>query len=284
MKPKKKEHWDLIIEPNRSLLNIKLKQLFRYRDLLIQMVLRDITVVYKQTVLGPIWFFVQPILTTVIYVFVFGRIANISTDGIPGPLFYMGGIVVWNYFADCFNKTSDTFVQNAGVFGKVYFPRLISPLSVVISNSIKFVIQIVLFLVIYVYYFATTGNLQPQISLLGLPLFIILMAALGLGLGLIFSSLTTKYKDLKFLIQFGVQLLMYATPIIYPLSTIPEKLQFYFKLNPITHIVEGFKYAFFGIGYFNPVWLLYSIGVIFLVLILGIIVFNKTEKDFMDTV
>lgn len=276
--------WDLIIEPKSSLLELKLKPLIRYIDLLILFIKRDITVVYKQTVLGPIWFFIQPIMTTVIYVFVFGNIAKISTDGIPQPLFYMSGIVIWNYFSECFMKTSDTFTQNAGIFGKVYFPRLITPLSVVASNAIKFLIQFILFILLYLFFILKGSHFNFNITVILFPFYIILMALLGLGFGLIFSSLTTKYKDLKFLIQFGVQLLMYATPVIYPLSTISAKYKIYFQLNPITHIIEAFKYSFFEIGEFNLVWLGYSSFFTFIILIFGIIIFNKTEKDFMDTV
>jgi lipopolysaccharide transport system permease protein len=285
MKKKEKNNWDLIIEPQRGLLDVDIRQIIRYKDLLFILVKRDITVTYKQTILGPLWFFLQPIMTTVIFVFIFGRVANLSTDNIPQPLFYLSGIVIWNYFSECFMKTSDTFTQNAGIFGKVYFPRLISPLSVVMSNAVKFLIQFSLFIALYIYYLTSKEYaLHPRIELLFLPLYIVLMSMLGLGLGLVFSSLTTKYKDLKFLIQFGVQLLMYATPIIYPLSTISAKNQIYFKLNPITHIIEGFKYSFFGTGYFSMRGLLYSFVSISVILCLGILIFNKTEKDFMDTV
>ena len=276
--------WDLVIESDRALFDIKLRQLLRYKDLLFLFVKRDIAVVYKQTILGPIWFFLQPILTTVIYVFVFGNVANLSTDDIPKPLFYLSGIVIWNYFSECFMQTSDTFVQNAGVFGKVYFPRLISPLSVIISNLLKFFIQFTLFIVLYIYFLGQGSTISPQIQIVLLPFYILMMSMLGLGFGLIFSSLTTKYKDLKFLIQFGVQLLMYATPIIYPLSSIPEKYQLYFKLNPITHIIEAFKYSFLGKGYFSYEGLLYSFGIITVVLFVGILIFNKSERDYMDTV
>lgn len=276
--------WDLIIEPKSSLFELKLKSLIRYIDLLILFIKRDITVVYKQTILGPLWFFVQPIMTTLIYVFVFGNIAKISTDGIPQPTFYMSGIVIWNYFSECFTKTSDTFTQNAGIFGKVYFPRLITPLSVVASNTIKFLIQFTLFILLYLFFILKGSHFNLSITIIFLPFYVILMALLGLGFGLIFSSLTTKYKDLKFLIQFGVQLLMYATPVIYPLSTISSKYKIYFQLNPITHIIEAFRYSFFEIGQFSFIWLSYSLFFTLIILIFGIIIFNKTEKDFMDTV
>lgn len=279
------EKWDLVIKPKTHLLEVNINQIINYWDLLLMFVQRDITVVYKQTVLGPIWFFVQPIMTTFIYVFVFGNIAKLSTDGIPQPLFYMSGIVIWNYFSDCFMKTSDTFTQNASIFGKVYFPRLITPLSIVFSNGLKFLIQFSLFLILYIYFLYIGSQFNFHISsLLILPYLVVLMSLLGLALGLIFSSLTTKYKDLKFLIQFGVQLLMYATPVIYPLSSISEQYQFYFKLNPITHILEIFKYSFFGTGQFSIMGIIYSSLFIFIFLMLGILIFNKTEKNFMDTV
>ncbi|QQR96697.1 MAG: ABC transporter permease [Sphingobacteriales bacterium] len=277
--------WEIIISSKRGLFEINFTQLFQYSDLLKMFLIRDIAVNYKQTVLGPLWFIAQPIMTTIIYVFVFGNIANLSTDGIPKPLFYLCGIIIWNYFSDCFIRTSDTFSQNADIYGKVYFPRLISPISVVISNTLKFFIQLLLFITIYMYLILSNDyNLQIQVSIVFLPLLIFLMSLLGLGFGLIFSSLTTKYKDLKFLIQFGVQLLMYATPVIYPLSSIPDKYKFYFKLNPITYIIEAFKYSFFGTGQTNVGGLIYSSVIIIFILFLGILIFNKTEKSFMDTI
>jgi lipopolysaccharide transport system permease protein len=279
-----KKNWDLVIEPKKHLLDLRLKQILEYWDLLILLVKKDIVVVYKQTILGPIWFFIQPIMTTLIFTFVFGNIADIPTDGIPKPLFYMCGIVIWNYFSECFMKTSDTFTSNAGVFGKVYYPRLINPLSVVISNGIKFLIQFFLFLVMFFYFLFQTDNILPQIELFFFPLFLIIMALLGLGMGLIFSALTTKYKDLKFLLQFGVQLLMYASPIIYPLSTLEGNLKNLVQLNPITHVIEGCKYAFLGQGSFTYYGLIYAIIFSIIVLIFGIVIFNRTERNFMDTV
>lgn len=276
--------WDLVIEPKKHLLDLKLKQIIDYWDLLVLLVKKDIVVVYKQTILGPLWFFIQPIMTTVIFTFVFGTIASISTDGLPQPLFYMTGIVIWNYFSDCFMKTSDTFTANAGVFGKVYYPRLINPLSVVISNGIKFMIQFILFLVLFFYYMYQGDNIQPKIEILLFPIFFLIMAVLGLGMGLIFSALTTKYKDLKFLLQFGVQLLMYASPIIYPLSTIEGKLRLIILVNPISHVIEGFKYAFLGQGSFTYQGLVYALIFALITLFLGVIIFNRTERSFMDTV
>jgi len=278
------EHFDNIIQPRKNLLDLRLKELIRYYDLLVLFVKRDIIVTYKQTILGPAWFFIQPILTTLVFTVVFGNIAGIPTDGIPQPLFYMSGIVIWNFFADCFMKTSNTFVTNAGLFGKVYFPRIIQPLSVVISNGLKFLIQFGLFLILYAYYLIKGVPVAPNGYILLFPFLLVLMALLGLGFGLIFSSLTTKYRDLTFLIQFGVQLLMYATPIIYPLSEIPEKYRFLIWGNPVSHIIETFKYSFLGQGMFTLAGLLYSTVFTLVILFIGIIIFNKTEKTFMDTV
>lgn len=277
-------NWDNIIEPRKGLLDLRIGELTHYFDLLVLFVKRDIVVIYKQTILGPLWFFIQPILTTLIFVVVFGNIAGLSTDGIPQPLFYMAGIVIWNFFADCFTKTSDTFTSNANVFGKVYFPRLITPLSIVISNGLKFLIQFGLFLGLYVYFLLTDAPMEPNWTLALLPLLILMMALFGLGFGLIFSSLTTKYKDLKFLIQFGVQLAMYATPVIYPMSEIPEKYHLYMAANPLSHILEGFKYMFFGQGSISMVGLLYSFVFMCVLLLVGTIIFNRTERTFMDTV
>jgi len=278
------EHFDNIIQPRKNLLDLRLKELIRYYDLLVLFVKRDIVVTYKQTILGPLWFFIQPILTTLVFTVVFGNIAGISTDGIPQPLFYMSGIVIWNFFADCFMKTSNTFVTNAGLFGKVYFPRIIQPLSVVISNGLKFLIQFGLFLILYAYYLIKGVPVTPNGYILLFPFLLVLMALLGLGFGLIFSSLTTKYRDLTFLIQFGVQLLMYATPIIYPLSEIPEKYRFLIWGNPVSHIIETFKYSFLGQGMFTLAGLLYSTVFTLVILFIGISIFNKTEKTCIDTV
>ena len=276
--------WDLIIEPQQGLLDVNFKEIWDYRDLLFLFVKRDVVTVYKQTVLGPIWFFVQPIMTMLVYIVVFGNIAGIPTDGIPKPLFYLSGIIIWNYFSECFLKTSDTFTVNQDMFGKVYFPRLIMPLSKVVSGLIKFFIQFILFLVVYLYFLVDGVPVHLGVELLFVPYFIILMALLGLGFGLIFTSMTTKYRDLKFLIQFGVQLLMYATPIIYPMSEIPEKIRYFIFFNPLSHIVEGFKLAFLGQGSLTTSGLLYSSVCTLIVLIIGILIFNKTEKTFVDTV
>jgi lipopolysaccharide transport system permease protein len=246
---------------------------------------RDIVTVYKQTILGPIWYFLQPLLTMLVYVVVFANIAGISTDGIPQALFYLSGIIIWNYFSECFMQTSDTFSQNQDMFGKVYFPRLILPLSKVVSGLIKFFIQFLLFVGFYLYFLIIGTEIAPNIMfLITVPLLLIQMAALGLGLGLIFTSLTTKYRDLKFLVQFGVQLLMYATPIIYPISTIPDKFKIYILLNPLSHIVETFKLAVLGKGEFLVGSMIYSLCFTLVILLIGILIFNKTERSFMDTV
>lgn len=280
-----KDKWDLIISPKNNILSLNLKELWQYRDLLSMFVRRDIVTVYKQTILGPIWYFLQPLLTMLVYVVVFANIAGISTDGIPQALFYLAGIIIWNYFSECFMQTSDTFSQNQDMFGKVYFPRLILPLSKVVSGLIKFFIQFILFIGFYIFFLIIGKDVAPNFTaLITVPLLLLQMAALGLGFGLIFTSLTTKYRDLKFLVQFGVQLLMYATPIIYPISTIPEKFKIYILLNPLSHIVELFKLAFLGKGEFLISSMIYSLCFTILILIVGILIFNKTERSFMDTV
>ncbi len=273
------------IYPKTKLLNLELGEIWRYRDLLFMFVKRDLITVYKQTILGPMWFLLQPVLTTAMYMLVFGNIAKISTDGMPQILFYLSGVVLWGYFSDCFTKISNTFTQNAGIFGKVYFPRLIVPFSELVSGFVKFTIQFYLFAVIYIYYLRS-GNtaIQPNWTLYLVPVYVAMIAAMGLASGLIFSSLTTKYRDLKHLLVFGVQLLMYATPVIYPVSTIPEKYQPYILANPLTPIFEGFKYAFLGSGHFSWDELAYSAGITAVLLFLGVIIFHQTERNFIDTV
>lgn len=280
------EDFDIEIRPKNHVFDINFKEIWEYRDLLLMFVKRDIVTVYKQTILGPIWFIVQPILTTLIYIVVFGNIAKISTDGTPQVLFYLAGITIWNYFSDSFGTTSKTFTENAGIFGKVYFPRLIMPLSKVTSGLIKFGIQMAFFLVIFVYYIALdTPGVQPNWTLLLLPVYLILMAMFGLGAGILFTSLTTKYRDLTFLISFGIQLLMYACPVIYPVSSIPEgTLKTIILYNPFTPILEGFKYGFLGSGHFSISGLAYSATVATVLLFVGLIVFHRTERSFIDTV
>jgi lipopolysaccharide transport system permease protein len=281
----KDENWSEIIRPKRHWLDLNLLDLWRYRDLIMLFVRRDFVSVYKQTILGPLWLFIQPLFTTITFYFVFSKIAKIPTDNVDPILFYLSGITLWNYFSDCFTKTSNTFVANAGIFGKVYFPRLATPISIVISNLIKLGIQVLLFtgIAIYrVYFNGAEININETILLL--PILILLMAIMGLGLGIIFSALTTKYRDLSFLLTFGIQLLMYATPIIYPLSFTSGKLHQILSYNPITPIIENFRYAFFGIGYLDIAGLIYTTIFSLVVLILGVIIFNRVEKNFMDTV
>lgn len=276
--------WDLVIEPKKGLFDIPLRALWRYRDLLYMLIKRDFVVIYKQTVLGPIWFFVQPILTVGVYIVVFSRIARISTDGLPPILFYLAGIVIWSYLQDSLNTTSRTFFDNANMFGKVYFPRLILPVAKVISGLIRFIIQFILFLGFYFYYQFQGYDFNANITIVLVPAMILIMAMLGLGLGLFFSSVTAKYRDLVFLIQFGVQLLMYATPVIYPLSAVPEKYKAIILANPMTSIFEGFRYAFLGVGSFSFSSLAVSFLVSAVILLIGLATFNRSEKDFMDTV
>ncbi len=278
------DRWDLVIQPNKSLLNIPWADIWRYRDLWRMFVKRDVITVYKQTILGPIWYVLQPVLTTLVFMLVFGRIAGLSTDGVPQVLFYLSGITIWNYFSESFTNTSKTFIENAQIFGKVYFPRLILPLAKVSSGLIKFLIQLILFLGFWSYFLIATETIQPNAYVLLTPVYVVLMAGLGLGFGIIFTSLTTKYKDLIFLLQFGVQLLMYATPVIYPLSSVPEKYRPFILANPITSIIEGFKYGFLGVGEFPWEHLMYSVCFTAIILWLGVVIFNRTERSFIDTV
>ncbi|MCW3102629.1 MAG: transporter [Bacteroidetes bacterium] len=279
-----KENWDLVIKPKQSMFSIDLKSLWRYRDLLMLFVRRDFVSVYKQTILGPIWFIIQPILTTLTYYIIFTFFGKMSTDGLPPILFYMSGIVLWNYFAECLMKTSETFTANANIFGKVYFPRLIVPLSIVVSNIIRFGIQLLLLISFWLYAYATGKPVHLNSTLLLLPLLLLLMAGHGFAAGLIISSLTTKYRDLKFLIQFGVQLLMYASSVVIPLSRVPEHYRWVFLMNPMTSIIETFKYSFLGKGVYEPVYLLYNFISLLIILFIGLFIFNKVEKSFMDTV
>lgn len=280
----KDEEWDIIIKPSSSDLKFGFNEIWRYRDLLQMFIKRDIVTVYKQTILGPIWFIAQPILTSLTYLVIFGKLAGISTDGIPAILFYLSGTTLWTFFADSFNTTSKTFKENENIFGKVYFPRLIMPISKVVSGLIKFGIQMCLFLIVYFYYLFTYDNIAPNFTIVLIPVYLLIMAGIGLGAGIIFTSLTNKYRDLIFLIQFGVQLLMYATPVIYPVSSLPDKYQLYLYLNPITSVIEGFKYALLGAGSFSPLYLGYSCVFTAVLLLAGIVIFNRTEKTFMDTV
>lgn len=277
-------YWDQVITAKTGWFDIKIRELWQYRDLILLFVRRDFVSVYKQTILGPLWYLLQPLLTTITFTVIFGNIAGISTGGMPHMLFYFSGLVMWNYFADCLNKTSNTFINNANLFGKVYFPRLSVPISIVISNLITFAIQFAFFLVFYFYYRIKGIVLEPNLNIFLVPLLILIMAMLGLGVGIIVSSLTTKYRDLRFLVAFGVQLMMYATPVIYPLSTIPEKYKLYILLNPMTPVIETFRYAFLGSGTLDWSWLSYSCAFTVVVFVLGVILFNRIEKNFMDTI
>lgn len=276
--------WDLIIQPKTSWFDLRLSELWAYKDLLFIMVKRDFIAAYKQTILGPVWHFLQPLFTTIVFVIVFGKIARIPTDNIPQPLFYLCGLTLWNYFSACLNGTSNTFIANAGIFGKVYFPRLIIPLSVVISNGIKLGIQFLLLLAMMTYYAATGYQFNIGLNILWIPLVIIIVALLGLAMGILISALTTKYRDMAVLMGFGVQLLMYATPVIYPLSYIPEKYKTIIGLNPLTWLTEAFRNGLLGEGIINLPMLGYSAAITLILLLLSIMVFSKVEKTFMDTV
>jgi lipopolysaccharide transport system permease protein len=281
------DDWDLVIEPRNHIFKLNLKEVWRYKYLLWMFVKRDLVSVYKQTILGPIWFFIQPILITIVFVVIFGNVAKISTDGLPQVLFYLAGITIWNYFAEILTATSSTFVTNANIFGKVYFPRLILPLSKVISGLIKFGIQFLLFAVAIFYFLLKGSTIHPDIwgILTITPLVLLIMAGLGLGLGLLLSALTTKYRDLVFLITFGIQLGMYATPIIYPLSAIlHSKYKWLVIANPLSSLVEAFRKVYLGSGELSVSGLLYSLSFMIIILIFGTIIFNRVEKTFMDTV
>ena len=285
------EQWTTVIKPRTGLFEVNLKEIWDYRDLLTLFVKRTITVQYKQTILGPLWWIIQPAFTVIMYMVVFGGIAGIPTDGIPQPLFYLGGVALWQYFSDCLGKTSNTFVSNAGIFGKVYFPRMIMPLSSVISNLVRFGIQLGLFVIVYLYYVIIGQAPCPNWYLALFPLLVIMMAGLALGFGIIISSMTTKYRDLQILFSFFVSLWMYATPIVYPLSQVAGKkvlgmdLQTIMCLNPVTPVIETFKHGALGAGEFvGWGWLGYSFAFMFIVLALGILIFNKVQKSFMDTV
>lgn len=279
-----KKKWDRVISSQNNLLRLDLDEVWAYRDLLKLLVKRDLVAQYKQTILGPAWWFINPLFTTLIFTVVFGNIAGISTDGIPPLLFYLAGITNWNYFSDVLKKTSATFNNNSHIFGKVYFPRLVAPLSVVLSSLLKYVIQMLLFFAFYCYFSYQGAAIQANIILFTFPLLVLLLGGLGLAFGLLITSLTTKYRDLVFVIQFGVQLWMYATPIIYPLSEVPEKYRWLSLLNPITSIIETFKYGFLGQGTFSWWYLAYSFGTMAGVFFVGLLIFNWTERTFMDTV
>ena len=279
-----KEAWTKVIRPKKGLLDLGLKSLWRYRDLWYMYVRRDIVTFYKQTILGPLWFVIQPILTTAMYMFVFGGLAGISTDGAPQPLFYLSGVMLWNYFSDSFNVSSNVFVSNASVFGKVYFPRLVVPLAGLTSNLVKMGIQLVLFILIYIGYRISGAALEINASLLLFPFYVLLLAGHAMSWGLIVSSVTSKYRDMRHLVGFGLQLFMYATPVIYPLSVAGGRFKWALQLNPLTPIFEAFKYGCLSCGSLSWGGLLYSTLFMLVSLFLAVILFNRVERTFMDTV
>lgn len=278
------DSWDLIITSRKKWYDLQLADVWRYRDLIALFVRRDFVSRYKQTILGPLWFIIQPLITSLVFTVIFGNIARLPTDGLPQYLFYLSGNVMWGYFSTCLTGTSDTFIANAGIFGKVYFPRLVMPLSIIISNLLSFAIQFVFFLGFYLFFYLQGAAINLTEWAFTLPLLILLMAGLGLGFGIIISSMTTKYRDLRYLVTFGVSLWMYATPVIYPVSSIPEKWRWVAAINPITPIIETFRAGFLGAG--NASWasLAYSAGFMFVVMFIGVVIFNRVEKTFIDTV
>jgi len=274
-----------IIKSTTGWLDINLQKIWEYKDLLFLFVKRDFSALYKQTLLGPLWHFLQPLISSLIFTLAFSFIARISTAGIPPVLFYLSGIVPWSYFADCTTRTSNTFVQNASIFGKVFFPRLIAPMAVVISNLIRFAAQFLLFLILFfIYYLKGNSSIHPNEYILLLPFLILIMACLGLGMGVIVSSLTVRYKDLAHLVGFGVQLLMYLSPVLFPISIWPEKMRWIVFVNPMTSIIETFRYGFLGAGEVNFYGLLYSLVFSLVILFTGVLIFNKVEKNFIDTI
>jgi lipopolysaccharide transport system permease protein len=279
-----RDSWTQVIRPQRAWWDLRLADVWRYRDLIFLMVWRDFVAVYKQTILGPLWHVIQPVLTTIIYTIIFSRVARLSTDGLPAFLFYMAGITLWVYFNSCVLNTSNTFIENAGIFGKVYFPRLSVPIAIIISNLISFGIRLGIFLLFMLYFIAIGSTVRPNLWAFFLPVLLLIMAGLGLGIGIIVSSLTTKYRDLQHLTGFSVQLLMYASPIIYPLSIVPENWRWLLLLNPITPVVEMFRLGFLGESAVNPVTIIYSIGFTAFTLLIGVLAFNHVENTFMDTV
>ena len=278
------ENWDLIITPRKKWYDLQLLDVWRYRDLITLFVRRDFVSRYKQTILGPLWFIIQPLITSLVFTVIFGSIADLPTDGLPQFLFYLSGNVMWGYFSACLNGTSDTFIANAGIFGKVYFPRLVTPLSIIISNLISFAIQFVFFLGFFAFFYIRGATISLTPWAFTLPLLIVLMAGLGLGFGIIISSMTTKYRDLRYLVTFGVSLWMYATPVIYPVSSIPERWRWVANVNPITPIIETFRAGFLGAGNASWTGLSYSASFMLVVMFIGVVIFNRVEKTFIDTV
>ena len=278
------EDWDLIITPRKKWWDLQLRDVWQYRDLIALFVRRDFVSRFKQTILGPLWLIIQPVMNSLVFTVVFGNIARLPTDGLPQMLFYLSGTVLWSYFSNCLTGTSQTFISNAHLFGKVYFPRLVTPISIVISNLITLAIQFLLFMAFWLFFYSRGADIHFTSWALALPLLVLLMAGLGLGFGIIISSLTTKYRDLNYLVGFGVSLWMYATPIIYPVSSIPENWRWVAEINPISPIVETFRAGFLGAGSASWMRLGYSFGFMLVVLFIGVVVFNRVEKTFIDTV
>lgn len=278
------DNWTLIIKPKTNWLNLQLAELWRHRDLTMIFVWRDFVATYKQTILGPLWYLVQPVITALTMTLVFSKVAHVSTEGLPPWLFNLCGVATWGYFSECLNRTSSTFIGNAHLFGKVYFPRLCVPLSLVISGLIRFAIQFGLFLAVAAYYWLNDAHLRPNAWVFLTPVLLLVMAGLGLGTGIIVSALTTRYRDLQQLVTFGVQLLMFGTPVYYPLSYVPAKYHWFFLANPLTPVFETFRHAFLGAGTITPLHLVYSVGVTVVVLVVGVLLFHHVERTFMDTV
>lgn len=279
--------WLFEIKPKNNFFSINLKEIWQYRDLLFLFVKRDVVTAYKQTILGPLWYLIQPLFTAITFTIIFNTVAGIQTGNVPSFLFNLAGITIWNYFTSCLNETSDTFKKNASIFGKVYFPRVIMPLSIVISNLLKFAIQFFIFIIFYLYFLSKGAPLSLNGTILLFPLMVILMGVLGLGLGMIISSLVTKYRDFTFLVGFGVQLLMYLSAVVYPMSLINQKMPQYAWIvgyNPLAYVVESTRYILLGVGDISVSGLVYTSVVAFLLLFFGLLVFNKTEKSFIDTV
>lgn len=287
MNTESKEQWLYTISSKRKLIDLNFKEIWQYRDLLFLFVKRDVITVYKQTILGPLWYFIQPLFTAITFTLIFNKVANIETGAVPPFLFNLAGVSVWGYFRSCLTATSDTFKSNAAIFSKVYFPRIISPLSVVTSNLVKFAIQLLLFICFYIFYYLQGANLKVDSSAVLFPLLVLLMGMLGLGLGMIISSLVTKYRDLKFLVNFGVQLLMYISAVMYPLALMREKLPkiaWLVEYNPMAYIIETARYMLLGEGTISVFGIIYTVIITFIILFIGIIIFNRTEKTFIDTV
>lgn len=284
IKTTEQENWSLVIRPQRAWWDLRLGELWHYRDLVWLLVWRDFVSQYKQTVLGPIWYLISPVISSLVFTVIFGGIAQLPTDGLPPFLFYMAGNTIWGYFSACLSSTSNTFVGNSGIFGKVYFPRLIIPISVILSNFVSFSIRFVTFIIFLMYFLLNGADVNLTASVILLPVLLIAMAGIGLGLGIIVSSLTTKYRDLQHLLGFGLQLLMYASPVIYSISAVPTQWRWLLLINPLTAVIETFRGAFLGGSSLEPVYLLYSMGFMFVVLLIGVLIFNRVESTFMDTV